>query len=107
MAKLAGIRQTLDLWSGVLSSHFEVNGVPVDVETCVHPQFDLLAVTIVSPLIESGALAIGFKFPYGSIKYQCVGLVELQPAPYDSGSTDRPRLFVPAGTRRRSLLDDP
>jgi protein-glucosylgalactosylhydroxylysine glucosidase len=61
------IRQTLDLWTGVLSSHFEIAGTPVDVETCVHPEFDLLAVTIASPLIDKGALAIAFAFPYGSI----------------------------------------
>ncbi len=57
------IRQTLDLWTGVLTSHFEIDGVPVDVETCVHPQFDLLAVTVTSPL---PGLAVGFWFPYGS-----------------------------------------
>ena len=60
------IRQTLDLWSGVLSSYFEIAGAPVEVETCAHPQLDLLAVNIASPLFEKGALAIAFEFPYGS-----------------------------------------
>jgi hypothetical protein len=59
----ADIRQTLDLWTGVLSSHFEIAGVPVDVETCVHPQLDLLAVTVTSQLPD---LAVGFSFPYAS-----------------------------------------
>jgi hypothetical protein len=60
------IQQTLDLWSGVLSSRFEVAGEMVEVETCVHPLFDLLAVTLTSPLIDKGGLGIGIAFPYGS-----------------------------------------
>jgi hypothetical protein len=60
------IQQTLDLWSGVLSSRFEIGGVPVTVETCVHPDFDLLAVTISSPLIDRRALSVAFAFPYAS-----------------------------------------
>lgn len=60
----ANIRQSLDLWTGVLSSHFESGGVPADVETCAHPEYDLLAVTIASPLIAKGGLAIAIAFPY-------------------------------------------
>ena len=63
---LTAIRQTLDLWTGILTSHFEVDGVPVDVETCCHPQQDALAVTIRSPLLAQGRLAVTFDFPYGS-----------------------------------------
>ena len=59
------IRQTLELWTGILTSHFEIDGKPVDVETCVHPLYDLLAVTLKSPLMEKGGLAIGIAFPYG------------------------------------------
>jgi hypothetical protein len=62
----ANIHQSLNLYTGILVSHFEIGGAPVDVETCVHPQLDLLAVTISSPLIEKAALAIAFSFPYAS-----------------------------------------
>ena len=58
----ANIRQTLDLWTGILSSHFEVAGQPVRVETCVHPTLDALAVTVDSPLRPG----IGFELSYGS-----------------------------------------
>jgi hypothetical protein len=58
----ANIRQTLDLWTGVLTSHFEIAGRPVRVETCVHPTLDALAVTVDSPLRPG----IGFELPYGS-----------------------------------------
>src|SRR5438552_15811244 len=43
------IRQTLDLWTGVLVSRFDVEGVPVRVQTCCHPDQDLLAVRVDSP----------------------------------------------------------
>jgi hypothetical protein len=58
------IRQTLDLWSGILTSHFEIGGAPVYVETCVHPTYDLLAVTVASPLIDRQTLSIAIAFPY-------------------------------------------
>ena len=64
------IEQELDLWSGVLTSAFEIEGKPVMVRTAVHPDNDLLAVIVESPLIEEGRLAISFKFPYGSPEMQ-------------------------------------
>jgi hypothetical protein len=60
------IRQTLDLWTGVLTSHFEIGGAPIDVQTCVHPALDTLAVTVESPLIAKQLLGISISFPYGS-----------------------------------------
>jgi hypothetical protein len=55
---LAG--QTLDLWSGVLHSEFQWQGQRVVVETCCHPELDLLAVTV------RGRVPVRFEFPYGS-----------------------------------------
>ena len=54
------LKQTLDLWSGVLHSEFRWKGQPVVVETCCHPTLDLVAVTV------RGALPVSFEFPYGS-----------------------------------------
>ena len=56
------IRQTLDLWTGILTSRFKIAGQPVQVQTCVHPTLDALSVTIDSPLKP----AIAIEFPYGS-----------------------------------------
>jgi hypothetical protein len=67
---LSAIEQTLDLWSGVITSRFKVEDEPVTVRVCVHPKLDLLAVTIESGLIASGRLAVRFDFPYGSSKMQ-------------------------------------
>ena len=60
------VRQTLDLWAGVLSSSFQVGGVPVTVETCSDPEEDALAVIVRSPLVSQERLGVTFDFPYGS-----------------------------------------
>ena len=56
--------QKLDLWGGILSSSFEIEGVPVRVVTAVHPQRDEVGVRIESALIASGRLKIRIAFPY-------------------------------------------
>ena len=66
MSDLKNIHQTLDLWRGLLVSSFTVEGLPVKVKTCCHPTRDLLAVSIESPLLTKGSLAVEFSFSYGS-----------------------------------------
>ncbi len=63
---LKDIEQTLDLWDGVLRSRFTFEGQPVEVETICHPQLDLLAVRVASPLLKSGRVRIVLQFPYGT-----------------------------------------
>lgn len=60
------IKQELDLWRGILTSNFRLEGEPVTVRTAVHPRLDLLAVSVESKLIDEGRLGIRFRFPYGS-----------------------------------------
>jgi hypothetical protein len=62
---LKDIDQTLNLWTGVLSSRFSIEGVPVSVETLAHPANDAVAVRIESPLIPLGRLKVTLRFPYG------------------------------------------
>ena len=64
--EIAEVRQTLDLWTGVLDSAFRLRGQPVHVRTCCHPARDAIAVTVESPLAASQSLAIALEFPYGS-----------------------------------------
>ena len=66
VADLSEIYQELDLWRGVLTSRFKLEGESVTVRTAVHPRLDLLAVAIESSLIDKGRLAVRFAFPYGS-----------------------------------------
>jgi hypothetical protein len=63
---VAEVRQTLDLWSGILESRFRLRGQPVRVLTCCHPARDAVAVSIESPHLAARALSIAIDFPYGS-----------------------------------------
>ncbi len=61
---ITNIKQTLDLWRGLLTSEFTVNGQAVLVETIAHPTRDVLAVRITSPLVAGGTLGARLHFPY-------------------------------------------
>ncbi|HEY1205645.1 MAG: glycoside hydrolase family 65 [Bryobacteraceae bacterium] len=63
---VTNIDQRLVLWSGTLVSRFDLQGRPVRVVTCCHPTRDILAVSIESPLADSGRLSVEWSFPYGS-----------------------------------------
>lgn len=66
LADISAIDQRLDLWSGILTSRFRLQGVPVTIRTAAHPSLDLLAVKIESGLIEQRRIGVRFAFPYGS-----------------------------------------
>jgi hypothetical protein len=59
---ITDVRQTLDLWTGILDSAFRLRGQPVHVLTCCHPVRDAIAIAVESPL----ALSVAWEFPYGS-----------------------------------------
>jgi hypothetical protein len=63
---LTDIEQTLDLWSGQITSRFQFDGQPVRVETVCDPNLDAIAVRVVSPLVKQGRLAMQIHFPYGT-----------------------------------------
>ena len=63
---LNDITQTLDLWTGILTSSFTVDGVPVRVTTSAHPTRDEVATRVSSPLIAAGRLKIRIAYPYAS-----------------------------------------
>ncbi len=70
--------QTLDLWSGRVSSRFLVDDIPVSVETVCHPDSDIVSALIFSPLIAEKRLMVRFDFPLGVSA----------PAGYDFNSPD-------------------
>ena len=65
LAALGGIQQNLDLWHGLVTSHYTLAGARVTVETCCHPARDLVAVRVESSLLATGRLAVEITFPYG------------------------------------------
>jgi protein-glucosylgalactosylhydroxylysine glucosidase len=60
---ITGIRQTLNLWTGVLSSEFAVEGTVVRVVTSCHSGSDVVGVRVESPLISKGRLQVFMRFP--------------------------------------------
>lgn len=56
-------RQTLDLWTGTLTSRFRYQNQPVTVETRVHPDSDAIMVSIRSALVRSGQIGIEVSYP--------------------------------------------
>ncbi len=67
-ADLSGLSRTLDLWSGIHTTSYHLDGAPVRIITGVHPDLDAVAIRIESPLVENGALQIAIDFPYPSLK---------------------------------------
>lgn len=63
---LTDTEQELDLWTGLLTSRFKLEGVAVTVRTAAHPTLDCLAVSVESPLLAEKRLALRLAFPYGS-----------------------------------------
>ena len=63
------VTRRYELWTGLLTSHFEVDGQPVTVETCVHPTLDLIAVRAESTLLREGKLVVALDFPYPSVHH--------------------------------------
>jgi hypothetical protein len=57
--------QTLDLWRGIITSQYEIEGNPVKVTTVAHPQQDVVAVRIESELVRDGKLGVKLAFPRG------------------------------------------
>ncbi len=58
------IRQTLDMWTGELKSHFTIEGEAVDVSTFCHQNSDVISVKVKSELLKRGQIKISLRFPY-------------------------------------------
>jgi len=56
-------QQSLDLWSGIVTSRFELEGEPVTVTTACHPMVDAISAIIRSPLCGEGRLSVFFDCP--------------------------------------------
>ena len=107
MSSATSYNQSLDMWSGVLSSHFNLGGEAVSVTTVVHPTVDMVAVKVESALILSGALRLGLDFPYGDEGLFSHGAVWGRDADHTTSRIDhavKPRSV--AATLNRSLDSD-
>ena len=80
LSAITDLARKYDLWTGLHTSCFKVDGRPVTVETCVHPTLDLIAIRLESALLGQGKLAVALDFPYPSAR----------PGPPWVGDWDRP-----------------
>ncbi|MGX5714471.1 hypothetical protein [Arthrobacter sp. MAHUQ-56] len=63
--ELSHTGQTLDLWTGIVTSTFTLAGHAAKVTTACHPDRDELGIRVESSALGEG-LVIGIAFPYGS-----------------------------------------
>ncbi len=84
LSDLANINQQLDLWSGKISTTYEVEGAPVHVTLYSHQKNDQIAAKIESPLISEGRLQVKMNFPYGKDCHTCAGYDWQNPAKHTS-----------------------
>lgn len=63
---LQNCRQEVNLWTGIISSYFEIEGTPVYVKTACHPNRDLIGISVESELINYDRLSIELEFPFAS-----------------------------------------
>jgi hypothetical protein len=61
---IKNINQTLDLWTGNLTSQFTVEGTKVSVVTVAHQKADAIAARIQSDLLKQGRIKVRLRFPY-------------------------------------------
>jgi hypothetical protein len=64
ISSISHVNQKLDLWKGLITSQYEIDGQPVSVETVSHPDKSMVAFKIKSPLLRAGKLKQAFRFPY-------------------------------------------
>jgi hypothetical protein len=67
------VHQTLNPWTGEIHSLFTVENIPVEVFTFCHQQTDLIAVKVISKLLQQKRLHITMRFPYPNGEFKDVG----------------------------------
>ena len=94
--------QTLDLWTGIVTSQFKLDGVPVKVTTACAPDSDTVALRIESELVSKGKLRVRLAFPRGhklDVK-NTPGLDWSQPESHSSRLTEQNVIAREIGTTR-------
>jgi len=94
VSDITQIHQVMNIWEGIVKSSFTLDGYPLEVETCVHPEIDQIAVRIESPDLGKSSLAIGFDFPYGSLQWGKHAYNWKNPSKHKSSIVDQGKDFV-------------
>ena len=67
------ISQQLDLWTGIITSSFRVEGIPIRVTTACHQIWDAVSFRIESALLAKQRIKIRINFPYPNGQWKDVG----------------------------------
>ena len=70
---IQNIQQELDLWTGVLTSRFTLEGIPVKVMTVCDGKLDVISCKIESALLKEERLRIRLRFPYPNGQFKDAG----------------------------------
>jgi len=70
---IQNINQQLDLWTGIITSSFTVENIPIKVTTVCDPYKDKLAFKIESPLLNEKRIRIRVRFPYPNGQFKDIG----------------------------------
>ncbi|WP_028609096.1 hypothetical protein [Paenibacillus harenae] len=97
---ITNIRQTMNLWTGILISEFAVQGDPVRVTTACHPAYDTIGIKAESRLIEQGRLQVFIRFPAPDMTHTAWSKAVFP----DLGHDDRHRTELAASGDRQAVL---
>ena len=64
LTSITNVDQQLDLWKGLITSNYKIDGQAVTVKTVSDPTLNVVAFKIKSSLLKSGKLKPSFRFPY-------------------------------------------
>ncbi|MGP4040035.1 glycoside hydrolase family 65 [Gracilibacillus sp. D59] len=67
--EITNINQELDLWSGIITSRYEVDGEEVLVKTVCDPTSDAIGVYVSSTLLQTGRIQIIQSFPLPDVSH--------------------------------------
>src|SRR6187455_601505 len=70
---IRNINQQLDLWTGIITSSFTVEDIPVKVSTACNQQDDIVAFRIESALLKAKKIQVRFRIPFPNGQWKDVG----------------------------------
>lgn len=86
-ADIKNINQQLDMWTGIITSSFTIEDIPVKVTTIAHQQLDAVSFKIESALITEKRIQVRIRFPYPNGQWKDVGNNWLNDEKHESSIT--------------------
>ena len=94
---LTNVHQELNMWTGSITSRYEIDNESVEVELYAHQDSDEISFRIISPLVTSQRLKVTIKLPYGKECHVCPG--------YDFSQKDKHQSKIIHQTEHTALIE--